>query len=223
MTVKAKPILFNTEMVRAILDGKKTQTRRLMKPQPMLTDSIQWNWKDRLWWSGDVGHYTVDFRKYAPISVGDILWIREVFRFVCATERIYESGKLTSYQEIFGWKYMADSKIRFKGEKEPNVFPWDITEELVWHPSIHMPKKAARIFLRVKDVSVNRLQEVNFFDCINEGVPYNQFEDKIIKNFAKLWDETIKKYDRDQYGWCANPWVWVITFDRCDKPEGWEE
>lgn len=79
-----------------------------------------------------------------------------------------------------------------------------------------MPKEAARIFLRVTDVRAERLQDVKYFDCLHEGTPYRQFENDIINDFSELWNSTVKKSDLDKYGWNANPWVWVIEFERIE-------
>ena len=97
-----------------------------------------------------------------------------------------------------------------------------------WRPSIHMPKEAARIWLKVTDVRVERLQEITEEQAKAEGANWKNgknvgWEEKIkrtaIDRFAKIWDLTIKKSDLPLYGWDANPWVWVITFERCEKPE----
>lgn len=92
-------------------------------------------------------------------------------------------------------------------------------KRVCWHPSIHMPKKAARIFLRVKSVRAEQLKDIRYFGCLAEGIPYRQMEDDIIRDFAELWDSTMKPADREFYGWDANPWVWVIEFERGSKEE----
>ena len=84
-----------------------------------------------------------------------------------------------------------------------------------WRPSIHMPKEAARIFLKVKKVRVERLQDIDDDGVVSEGL-------KIGDPFDELWDSTIKKADIDRYGWKTNPWVWVIEFERCEKTEEWK-
>ena len=84
-------------------------------------------------------------------------------------------------------------------------------QRLVWRPSIHMPKEAARIWLRVTDMRVERLQDIDDDSVVAEGL-------NIGDPFDELWDSTIKPTDRERYGWSANPWVWVIEFERCEKP-----
>ncbi|MBD8915961.1 MAG: hypothetical protein EGR77_08225 [Pseudobutyrivibrio sp.] len=210
-----KPILFNTEMARAILEGRKSCTRRIVKPQPdekhtyplgFVTDSTE---KEEMGCFGfGIGEYggSIQYAKptYQP---GDILYVRETF--------------IQAAAHTF-W-YRADNNS------------W-MPEGLHWNPSIHMPKEAARIWLRVTDVRVERLQEITPKDAKNEGVGNLFYEDigyseknygtevdpeyGIAKEqFAWLWDFTIKKSDLAQYGWDANPWVWVIEFERCEKPE----
>ena len=109
--------------------------------------------------------------------------------------------------------------------------PIDITEnDYKWKPSIHMPSEYARIFLRVNDVRVERLQEITPEECEREGalVIYNPLirEDmatyRTLSNNAmgKLWDSTVKATERDRYGWDANPWVWVFEFERCEIRQG---
>ena len=109
--------------------------------------------------------------------------------------------------------------------------------EMKWHPSLHMPKDAARIFLRVTNVRVERLQEITEDEAVKEGIYQSNCKEcnapfgcdacpdegyNEIDGFADLWNSTIKKSDLDRYGWDANPWVWVIEFERCDKPESEE-
>ena len=186
-----KPILFHTDMVRAILEGRKTVTRRVVKPQPvgqpaqMGEDSC---------WPGCFAS-AEDERIYRPpYQPGDILWVRETWAHPSKEEIARGTDK-----NIF--LYRADV---------PSVlYAWDH-----WNPSIHMPREAARIFLRVTGVRVERLRDVKYFDCLAEGIPYRQMETDIVQDFSTLWDNTIKPADRAAYGWGANPWVWVIQFER---------
>lgn len=204
MTIK--PILFNTEMVQAIIDGRKTQTRRIIKPQPT---NPRWNNIGWLGWEDDYG-----YRMKHPCEAGDILWVRETWDNI----PVSPGGHIRMGGRYY---YKADDDLR------PGA--WKVGK---WRPSIHMPKEAARIFLRVTDVRVERLQDISVEDCKREGIwddyktPTKKWHDNLAEMayprcFAKLWDSTIKPSDRDCYGWEANPWVRVIEFERCEKPEGW--
>lgn len=206
-----KPILFNkqisTEMVRAILDGRKSCTRRLVKPQPdekhtfplgFVTDSTE---------KKEVGCFGFGINEYGgsiqyakpPYQPGDTLYVRETWM---------DYAGLTMYKADCDI-YRLDS-LNFAG--------------FVWHPSIHMPKGAARIWLRATDVRVERLQEIDGKGCVKEGIEEEHLKyvgDEFVKGmFHDLWDSTIKKSDLDRYSWDANPWVWVIGFERCEKPKG---
>ena len=91
-----------------------------------------------------------------------------------------------------------------------------------WKPSIHMPKEAARIFLRAKDVRVDWLQAMDEEAAIAEGfADFPAGTDSPLTRFAEFWDKTVKREDLREFGWHADPWVWVIEFERCEKPEGW--
>lgn len=189
MTIK--PILFNSEMVRAILEGRKSCTRRLVKflsgENPQWTGYI----KDELMLYN--GKNEPCIRK-APYQPGDILYVRETF--------------IQAAAHIF-W-YKADNNS------------W-ISEGLHWKPSIHMPKEAARIWLKVTDVRVERLQEITAESALAEGTDKyihlnGKFdENAILTSFMGIWNSTIKNSDLDRYGWNANPWVWVIEFEQCEK------
>lgn len=208
-----KPILFNTEMVRAILDGKKTCTRRIVKGA--IPDDAMWGYT-MFTPKGCVSCRGVYADEYGekffrlPYQQGDILYVRETWshpivppdknRYVYRADEVAEDG--------------------FKNEAH------------IWHPSIHMPKEAARIWLKVTDVRVERLQECGEGWCIDiekEGIATPQdpilyisddaFHDALRMEFQKIWDSTIKKSDLDRYGWDANPWVWVVEFERCEKPK----
>ena len=219
------PILFNTDMVRGILDGRKTVTRRLIKKLPddaefsgwLLDSTCQDDAKD----IGSAGFKTLKqptekagclFVK-PPYQTGDILYVRE-----------------TCYKGL--------NRILYKANYSENEKFYENGKEIQikWHPSIHMPKEAARIWLKVKDVRVERLQEITPAQAEQEGVGdlfYEEIgcDDKNYGNpvdekygiakeqFAWLWNSTIKKSDIGRYGWDANPWVWVIEFERCEKPE----
>lgn len=131
------------------------------------------------------------FEQLAPYEPGDILYVRETW----AHPSLTEIG--------FG----ADPKMYLYKADGVQPAAWD-----KWHPSIHMPKEAARIFLRVKDVRVERLQHIDDDGVVAEGL-------KIGDPFDELWDSTIKPADRALYGWAANPWVWVIEFERISREE----
>lgn len=192
-----KPILFNTEMVRAILDGRKSCTRWLVKF--LLGENPKWTGyiKDGLMLYNGRSEPCI---RTQPYQSGDILYVRETW---CKGLERY----------IYRADY-SDTEKFYQDGKEINM---------KWQPSLHMPKEAARIFLRVTNVRVERLQEITSEQICKEGV---EVEDPYVLNgeekryaFSNLWNSTIKESDLDRYGWNANPWVWVIEFERCDKPE----
>ena len=190
------PILFNTEMVRAILDGRKGATRRIVKG--FIPDDAVWGYtafthKVYISCRGTFADgYGEKFFKL-PCEPGDILYVRETWK-----------------KAPNGYYYYEDWQRN------------DIADITKWKPSIHMPKEAARIWLKVMNVRVERLQEITEVQAQAEGcnsglltgacTARGQFED--------LWNSTVKKSDIDRYGWDANPYVWVISFERCEKPEG---
>lgn len=190
-----KPILFNTEMVRAILDGRKSCTRRLVKPEPQGYFEVS---EEPLYIYDTDGKQGKIISPYQP---GDILYVRETWSYPISLN----SG--------MQYVYRADeiAETGFKNESH------------IWHPSIHMPKEAARIWLRVTDVRVERLREISAESALTEGADKyvhlnGKFdENAILTSFIGIWDSTIKKSDLDYYGWSANPWVWVIEFERCER------
>lgn len=229
------PILFNTDMVRATMDGRKTVTRRCVKPQPTYNPNDGFSWKGHAYGTDlppTVKGATYNFRCTAPCQPGNILYVRETWNYgYIETSDIPESCESwfePAYSDC-GDYIKALSRYFYKAdENETGV---DIG--MFWRPSIHMPKEAARIWLKVTDVRVERLQDINQVDIMNEGV--NTCKNCISKDlclglsnaricylkndFIKIWNSTIKKSDLDRYGWEANPWVWVIEFERCEKPE----
>lgn len=199
-----KPILFNTDMVRAILDGRKSCTRRICK------DANEYTVPDMEFYNADKRTYAVHnfvdkehteqlstAERTCPICTGDILYVRETWK---------EAPK--------GYYYYEDWQRN------------DIADITKWKPSIHMPKEAARIWLKVMNVRVERLQEISAESALAEGADKyihtngGLDENMTITSFIGIWNSTIKESDLDCYGWDANPWVWVIEFERCEKPEG---
>lgn len=219
-----KPILFNTEMVRAILDGRKRCTRRICK------DANEYTVPDMDFYNADRRTYAVHnfadkeqmeqlstAERTCPICPGDILYVRETWEhFDCCCCEGDEHGNC--YQE-------PQQNVL---NKSYGCYMYRATDEIYgdarWHPSIHMPKEAARIWLKVTDVRVERLQDITADSIRNEGLSSLAVHcgdmEIALKEWENLWNSTIKKSDIDRYGWYANPWVWVIEFERCEKPEG---
>jgi len=211
--MKEHPILFSDPMVRAILDGRKTVTRRVVKPQPK-----------RIHWLGENGGRTfLDcerlFRNrkaeelgriYCPCGApGDRLWVREAWR-PCGDDEMSAEAVQALRPSI---AYRADE-------------PWD--KESKWRPSIHMPKWASRITLEVTDIRVERLQEIAEEEALAEGVAewmktdafkglaYNDPHPGARGVFAQGWDALNAKRG---YGWDVDPWVWIVSFRR-ETPQG---
>lgn len=197
-----KPILFNTDMVLAILDGRKTVTRRAVKPRfrvgeqswQVITEKhsgkyVRIEYLDE--WE-DVTRYMKE-----PFLPGDILYVRETFcRF--DSDHIVDGNKYAYYADATPESERIRKEYGYK-----------------WRPSIHMPKEAARLFLRVTDVRVERLKDIDDYGVLAEGLGVGD-------PFDELWDSTIKKANLPFYGWGANPWVWVIEFKRISKEEAYE-
>lgn len=207
-----KPILFNTEMVRAILGGRKNCTRRINK------DANDYVVPDMEFYDPEKRTYAVHnyadkedtdklsiAERICPICPGDTLYVRETW---CGLP-VNEAGHMRGHTIYY---YKADGELRPKG--------WRGT----WHPSIHMPKEAARIWLNVTGVRVERLKEITIDGIRNEGLSSMAVHagdmEIAMEEWKNLWNSTIKKSDLDRYGWDASPWVWVIEFERCEKPEG---
>jgi hypothetical protein len=242
--MSVKPILFNTEMVWAIMDGRKTVTRRLIKPQPSKgKDCVGWcidSTSGKEIGCAGFGRYgNIEFFR-PPYQIGDILYVRETWRpTVGKMHTLSRDGKRIVYtsDDHNGYEYKAHclgvSDFYFPdGFKESEDYEHmsEITSKGKWHPSIHMPKEAARIWLKVTDVRVERLKGVTEEQAAKEGAidnrgfihsPDNEYDEihTAREHFEKIWDSTIPKQDLDTYGWDANPWVWVIEFERCEKPE----
>ena len=194
-----KPIIFSTPMERAILEGRKTQTRRVIK-----IDDAPENWKISIAGTSIVRTepYDVKLPRYAA---GDILWVRETW-----AKRIHSDNR---------YYYKADNNLGAIFNREDDK----------WRSPIFMPREAARIFLQVTNVRVERLQDITEEDAIAEGLNIGTVDnEKYAKNnayrlladnlpvamFADLWDSLNAKRG---YGWEKNPWVWVIEFEKISK------
>lgn len=188
-----KTILFFTEEVKAILEEKKTQTRRVIKP-PKCTFLLGLC-KDGLNF-GICGSNQVIVKK-PSYQGGEVLWVRETWANI--------EGEI---------QYKADTGNKYPGEWPEHEK--DNPDCPRWRPSIHMPKEAARIFLDVKNIRVERLQDITEEDAIAEGVIYGQGERRWTARsaFMDLWDTINKKRG---YGWETNPWVWVIEFKKVES------
>lgn len=184
----AKPILFNTEMVKAILGGRKTVTRRVIKPPVEIHNCTDGVFVTR------PKTYPDEYCRFEPYSlfdIGDIIYVREAW---C---------KYDADHVIDGVKYAYKADATPVSEEARNELGYK------WKPSIHMSKEAARIFLRVTGVRVERLRDITVEQALKEGC-VNPVR------FDELWNSTVKKSDLDSYGWEANPWVWVIEFERVE-------
>ena len=202
--MKMKPIIFSTPMVRAILDGRKTQTRRVIKingcPITSPKESLE------LTKEGLIYHSFCSMSGYYKLlcQPGDILWVRETWSKDENGEYVYRANYGTTEDDSF----------------PPSMFKW--------RPSIHMPREAARIFLRATNVRVERVQDITEEDAIAEGVkdPYEYqspeyYEQPNLRGFeinksafAGCWDSI---YSKRGYGWESNPWVWVVAFEKISK------
>ena len=200
MEMRTLSILFNTEMVKAILAGRKTCTRRVVKPMPQ--GYFEVNESPLYIYDTDPPQGTIT----PPYQPGDILYVRETWG------KGYEEGT---------YIYKADDKLA-------DLPTFKDSTKLIYHPSIHMPKEAARIWLKVTDVRVEQLQEITEDGAKEEGANCKNgknvgLEEKMrrtaIERYAEIWNSTVKKSALDRHGWDANPWVWVIDFERCEKPK----
>lgn len=204
-----RPILFSTEMVKAILDGRKTQTRRLIKGVEK-ANRYKGHWQPELdgieVYDFQTGNLLGEISVKCKYNVGDILWVRET------------------------WQHIGYGTYNFRADGGERKYG---TNGARWMPSIFMPKDACRLFLKVTKIKVQRLQDISEDDAMAEGV-----EEDIIynKDFSetKAWKSYVKRFDicevaRISYhtlwekinghgSWEKNPFVWVIEFERCVHP-----
>lgn len=232
-----KPILFSDPMVKAILEGRKTQTRRVVKPQPESKPFQVHGEKTGDWFTSNP-----DYPKHGDMmsgrwkcpygQPGDLLWVRETW-----SVNFYGGGSVDGgVQQHYGVEYKADLGVKniHLDHYDKNLSKLFDTQRGEWRPSIHMPRWASRITLEVVGVRVERLQDINDADARSEGVdwaspqPYGEkldwddCEDPrevgypppgasfALDNFRRLWDSINRK----KHPWDSNPWVWVIEFKK---------
>ncbi len=227
------PIIFNTEMVRAIVDDRKTVTKRVVKKSQCTfftkkqPSDLQ---KKDLYYPYDImpDAELIESTYKHPYNPEDIMYVRETWAFIpcigCDGKYRRKGGPINCYEyqavEYDDGESISDGCFVYRAD-----CPYP--EKVSWHPSIHMPKQAARIWLKVTNLYVERLQNMSLDDFIKEGAairpesfndPENAYQ-QAKEKFMNIWDSTVKKSDREMYGWDANPWVWTIKFERCEKPE----
>lgn len=226
--MKERGMIFNGEMVRAILDGRKTQTRRIMKVQPesnqlgllLITDSTKHSDIGKYHWaeSNATGNHVRSKLFSCPFgAVGDRIWVRET----------WSSDFANYYPNDRVW-YAADNNRRLDIEVVDGVRgiyspESDVHVPFRWQPSIHMPRWASRILLEITDVRVERLNSISQEDAQAEGLELTGWRPTYsdpdsggevmtpYDNFAELWSSIY-----GDESWKANPWVWVISFKRVE-------
>ena len=195
---KERSILFSGDMVRAILNGRKTQTRRPVKPQP-------------------AGEWAAPGRTMCPLGqVGDHLWVRETWGiadlFLSAE---YALAQFNSDEDCAAYIGEVPGHYNLDEIKDHVVYREDHDRPFFWRPSIHMPRWASRIDLEITGVRVERVQQISHGDCYAEGSRWPVDEDDE-GGFINLWNGI---YATKGYGWDANPWVWVLEFRRIETPD----
>ena len=185
-------------MVQAILEGRKTTTRRIIKVNNSL-EFMGFKEGKALLGKGCCIHETIK----APYMPGDILYVRETWGISNSLGDFARNNRTAEY--VYKAGYSKGERIPMVREQEKNLG--------VWKPSIHMPKDVARIFLKVTSARVERLQDITEDGIRAEGIT-EEWPPHAMDKFRKLWDSTTK-----EYRWETNPWVWVIEFERIEKSE----
>lgn len=214
--MKERPIIFSAPMVRALLEGRKTQTRRVIKPQPQQLDTGKRYWQPRkgndlvyvdldngyAWWE-----YAIAAQECPYGAVGDRLWVRETHTYADINWSYDGGPELVAEVDV---DYKADDarhSMSVSDEIATHVSQWIEDKEAMgngdnWRPSIYMPRWASRITLEITNVRVERAQDISQVDAMQEGTQGKH-------SYAVLWDTINAKRG---YGWDSNPWVWAITF-----------
>ena len=235
-----KPILFTTDMVRAILDDRKTVTRRSI-PERILDKYYDYDEHCNCVITQDIPCTRIYekefFMNHARYQPEDILYVRETWqcwrahRYEATADIMFRAGG-DGVQIQFA---NGNTDYACREDYDKFVKKW-FSYHGEWRPSIYMPKEAARIWLKVLDVRVEMLRDITDTQAIKEGFNgvrcscggtayactdcYNTgWAEPPLAGFIDTWNSTIKKVDADRYSWGANPWVWVIEFERCEKQE----
>jgi hypothetical protein len=200
--------IFNTEMVQAVLKGRKTQFREITEPQPELfyvngeqeSNLNSNNIEFKVMAKGGRDYFVVP-----PYQIGDILYVKETW-MITNPFGDYAKGNRTA-EHMYKTGYAKGKRIPITKDDDKKLG--------VWKPSTHMSKDAARIFLKVTNVRVQRLQDINYEDLISEGMEARfMTEEALEEEFKELWNS---KYHFLK-GWDNNPWVWVVDFERVESP-----
>lgn len=205
-------MIFNAEMVRALLSGRKTQTRRIIKPQPeaTLSGSLSGKWLSRPL-NGLLLPKIEDIAIHCPFGVvGDRIWVRETFQGPLFDYDLMDSycKDPTPFEKPEFCVYKAD------GVPAPEFYDADDELHCCWRPSIHMPRWASRILLEITNVRVERLKSISDGDAIREGCSTADMKsgDCVADVFARLWASIY-----GDESWNSNSWVWVIEFKRIEE------
>lgn len=214
-----KPILFNTEMVQAILEDRKTVTRRCVKHEIHVFEK---NGETLVYDHRFLFDFVLDayIDSQASYKKGDILYVTETWKVDSIAQHLNQMlidfkaiKEGFSHSEVFAY-FTKERFSKFKKFYQKNG----------WQSPYFMPKEAARIFLRVTDVRIERLQDITEEQAMKEGLQIEKYVGTpLIKKFSNLWDTTVDKKEFNQYGWNANPYVFVYEFEVISKEEAMKE
>jgi hypothetical protein len=208
---KEKPIIFNTEMVKAILEDRKTQTRRVdgLKDinnspncfnDPVKSSNTANDWAFHFYDGEKLKG--INYLK-CPYQIGMKLYVRETWT------------DPTPDQSGYPIMYLADMPMHWDKSQEGGSVTL-YAKNYKWRPSIHMPKDYARLFLEITNIRAERIRDISVKDIFAEGIKINKHniasDECFISKWINLWDPI---YEKQNYGWVNNPWVWVIEFKRC--------
>lgn len=217
-----KPILFNTAMVQAILEGRKTSTRRIIKDVEPFGKAL----------ATPKGIFSKEgLARQGVYRIGDILYVRETWMI----------QSMKNFEKNIKFLYKAEpneklNEVHVSAKRYEEMLKFECKNG--WQPSLFMPKEAGRIFLKVASVKVQRLSDMEDEDYFKEGIrvytkdgkvnkfavneeqyKWQDMPRNIQKPFFDLWNSTLKKEQLKEYGWESNPYVWVIEFERIEKSE----
>ena len=212
-----KPILFNTEMVKAILESRKKQTRRIIPVNPTYWTSptllepdcaVKFNYAA----GGCQNHSSIPHFENSKYTINDILYVRETWTL--------GEKEIIRPENVWYIRNDLGNDVFYKADIDDNFY--DPDNICKWKPSIHMPKRYARVFLKVTNVRIERVQDISLTNMLEEGInhlknysvggvvkPYTQIK----REFINLWNSTIK----DGYKWEDNPYVFVYEFEKIEK------